>query len=53
MVDARTNAQYCECHVLGSKILKFGTTDVPLDDDQPEYRANRDLGRVHTISGII
>lgn len=43
MVDARTNAQYCECHVLGSKILKFGTTDVPLDDDQPEYRANRDL----------
>jgi hypothetical protein len=43
MADARTNAQYCECHVLGSNILKFGTTDVPLDDDQPEYRANRDL----------
>jgi hypothetical protein len=43
MIDARTNAHYCECHVLGSVILKFGTTDVPLDDDQPEYRANRDL----------
>jgi hypothetical protein len=43
MTDARTDAQYCECHVLGSKIVEFGTTDVPLDDDQPEYRANREL----------
>jgi hypothetical protein len=42
--DARTGAHYCECHILGSKIIALGTTDVPLDpDEQPEYRANREI----------
>jgi hypothetical protein len=44
MSDARTGAHYCECHVLGSKIIALGTTDVPLDpEEQPEYRANREI----------
>ena len=44
LVDNRTGASYCECHVKGSKIVALGTIDVPLDpDEQPEYRANRDL----------
>ncbi len=42
--DARTGARYCESHILGSKIIALGTTDVPLDpDEQPEYRANREI----------
>jgi hypothetical protein len=42
--DARTGAHYCECHIKGSTIVALGTTDVPLDpDDQPEYRANREI----------
>lgn len=42
--DARTGAHYCECHVMASRIIALGTTDVPLDpDEQPEYRANRDI----------
>ncbi len=42
--DAKTGAHYCECHVLGNKIISLGTTDVPLDpDEQPEYRANREI----------
>lgn len=44
LVDHRTGATYCECHVKGSKIVALGTIDVPLDpDEQPDYRANRDL----------
>jgi hypothetical protein len=40
--DERTGAYFCECHVKASKIIEFGTTDVPLDpDEQGEYRANR------------
>jgi hypothetical protein len=41
--DARTGARYCECHVKASKLILLGTTDVPLDPDEPEYRANRDI----------
>jgi hypothetical protein len=42
--DAKTGAHYCECHILGSTVIAFGTTDVPLDpDEQPEYRANREI----------
>jgi hypothetical protein len=42
--DNRTGAYYCECHLLGSKLVEFATTDVPLDpDEQSEYRANREL----------
>ena len=31
LVDSRTGARYCECHVKGSKIVALGTIDVPLD----------------------
>jgi hypothetical protein len=42
--DARTGARYCECHIKGSVFIALGTTDVPLDpDEQPEYRANREI----------
>ena len=42
--DAKTGAQYCECHITGSKIIGLGTTDVPLDpEEQPDYKANRDI----------
>jgi hypothetical protein len=48
MMDARTGARYCECHLRASKILELGTIDVPLDpDEQPEYRANRDIVEDH------
>jgi len=44
MEDSRTGAIYCECHVRARKLIDLGTIDVPLDpDDQPEYRANRDI----------
>jgi len=44
LTDARTGAQYCECHIKGSILIKLGTTDVPLDpDEQAEYRANREI----------
>ena len=44
MVDQRTGARYCECHLKGSAIISLGTTDVPLDpEEQPDYRANRDI----------
>jgi hypothetical protein len=42
--DGRTGANYCECHIRGSTLVKLGTVDVPLDpDEQSEYRANREL----------
>ncbi len=42
--DARTGAHFCECHVKGSKLIQFGTVDVPLDPaEQSEYRANREI----------
>lgn len=31
--DKRTGAQYCECHILGSKLVELATTDVPLDPE--------------------
>lgn len=43
LVDERTGARYCECHIKGSKLIENGTTDVPLDPEEPEYRANRDI----------
>jgi hypothetical protein len=45
--DKRSGARYCECHIKGSKLISLGTTDVPLDPDQPEYRANRELVTNH------
>jgi hypothetical protein len=48
LTDSRTNAQYCECHILGSTIGRLSTIDVPLDpDEQPEYRANREIAEDH------
>ena len=42
--DKRTGANYCECHIKGSKLVTLGTTDVPLDyEEQPDYRANREI----------
>ncbi len=44
LTDNRTGARYCECHVRASKIIEFGTIDVPLDpDEQEDYRANREI----------
>jgi hypothetical protein len=44
LTDSRTGARYCECHIKGSKIVSFGTIDVPLDpEEQSDYRANRDI----------
>lgn len=47
-VDLRTNARYCECHIAANKLVPLSTTDVPLDpDEQPDYRANRDIVTSH------
>lgn len=47
-IDAMTNAIYCECHVNAESLINFATIDVPLDpDEQPEYRANRDIVEDH------
>jgi hypothetical protein len=43
VVDAMTGAHYCECHIKGSKLVSLGTIDVPLDPEEPEYRANREI----------
>lgn len=49
LVDARTTARYCECHIPARKLVPLSTTDVPLDpDEQPEYRANREIVTSHT-----
>jgi hypothetical protein len=48
LVDARTNARYCECHMRAEKIIALSTVDVPLDpEEQPDYRANRELVEDH------
>jgi hypothetical protein len=43
LTDARTGAHYCECQIKGSKLIANGTTDVPLDPEEPDYRANREI----------
>ena len=44
LVDAMTNARYCECHVFAETLLTLSTVNVPLDpDEQPDYRANREI----------
>ena len=46
--DHFTDAAFTECHLKADTIIKFGTTDVPLDpENAPEYRANRDLATSH------
>lgn len=47
-VDSLTLALYSECHISADKLISLSTTDVPLDpEDQPEYRANRDIVADH------
>lgn len=42
LMDNKTEAVFCECHILASKLMEDSTIDVPLDpEEQPEYRANR------------
>lgn len=44
LIDRRTNAQYCECHIKASVLSDLATADVPLDpDSQAQYRANREI----------
>jgi len=44
LVDKRTNSRFCECYIRAEKLVRLSTIDVPLDpEDQPEYRANREL----------
>ncbi len=48
LIDARTKARYCECHIKADKIISLGTIDVPLDpDEQLDYRANRAIVENH------
>ncbi len=48
LTDKKTGACYCECHVKASVLNQLGTTIAPLDpDDQPDYKANRDLRLTH------
>lgn len=48
LVDACTNARYCECHIKASKMISHATINVPLDpDEQPDYRANREIMEDH------
>jgi hypothetical protein len=44
LMDARTNARFCVCHINAKKLLECSTIDVPLDpEEQPDYRANREI----------
>jgi hypothetical protein len=48
LIDRRTAASFCECHVKGSTLVQLGTIDAPLDpDEQPDYRANREIRLNH------
>ncbi|SFU63474.1 hypothetical protein [Nitrosospira multiformis] len=48
LTDLATGATYVECHILASRLIGLGTIDVPLDpEDQPEYRANREIVEDH------
>jgi hypothetical protein len=48
LVDKRTGANFCECHIKGSTLMALGTIDAPLDpEDQPDYRANREIRLNH------
>lgn len=47
ITDKRTLARFCECHVKASDLVKYGTVDAVLDDDEENYRANRDVVENH------
>lgn len=46
-IDSKTSARFCECHISARKLVTLSTTDVPLDPEQPDYRANRELVTNH------
>lgn len=49
LVDLCTNAFFIECHVIANDLIEKGTIDVPLDpENQPEYRANREVVEAHS-----
>jgi len=43
LIDKCTGASYCECHIKAEKLVALATLDAPLDLDEPEYRANREM----------
>ena len=48
LLDARTGAAFCECHVSAQTLVKLSTIDVPLDpEEQGDYRANREIVADH------
>lgn len=48
LIDGKTNAFYCECHICAKDLIEKGTIDVPLDPEtQPDYRANREANPEH------
>jgi len=49
LLDQRTNAFFSECHISAKDLINHGTIDVPLDpDNQPDYRANREVIEEHS-----
>jgi len=42
--DFKNGALFIECHLLANQLIQLSTTDASLDpENQPEYRANRDV----------
>jgi hypothetical protein len=50
MTDRKSGTRFCDCHIRANKLIPLGTTDVPLDSEYPEYRANRELVANHPAS---
>jgi len=49
LLDQRTNAFFSECHISAKDLINYATIDVPLDpDNQPDYRANREVIEEHS-----
>ena len=41
--DNRTGARFYDCHISAGLLVASATPDVPLDPEQEEYRANREV----------
>ena len=49
LTDNKTGAFYIECNIKANDIIDKSTIDVPLDpDEQPDYRANREIAEKNT-----
>lgn len=49
LIDLRTKAFFCECHISAKDLIENSTIDVPLDpESQPDYRANREAQPEHS-----